>query len=289
MEAAGRRYIIHGHRGESFRLWNLSDLHWMSRACAEDEIRHDVAQIRQDPHSFWLGGGDYCDFIGYRDKRFDPDAVADWVPLKKLGDLGRYGMEQLRDLFRPIAHKCFGLLVGNHEKRYELATEQESLHAWLCTELGVPNLGYSCIFDVVFHRASVRGKNGPVLAPGPGVHNAGRSETFRVFAHHGAGYAQTPGGKLNRLIGFMQSFDADLYFIGHVHDHLARKEPALACNADCSKIVQRIRLGLIAGSYLKTYQQGTTTYGEQRGYRPTSLGAAVARVWPDTHRMEAVV
>lgn len=289
MEAAGKRYIWYGKRKTVFRIWNLSDLHWMAKACAEGEIKRDIKEIASDPYSFWLGGGDYLDFIGHTDRRFDADAVAEWVPLKALGDLAAFGRVQLRDLFKPIAHKCLGLIIGNHEKKYEVAMEQESWHAWLCTELNVPRLGYSCLFDVIFCRVSPYKEKVPKLTLTAPPHHSYAPESFRVFVHHGAGYAQTPGGKLNRLVQFMQSFDADLYFIGHVHDDLARKEPAICADATCTTLMQRSRLGLVAGSYLKTYQQGATTYGEQKGYRPTSLGASIATINPELREMEAVV
>jgi len=255
MEAAGKRYVNYSSRSASFRIWNLSDIHWMSKACAEDEVRKDVQTIADDPYSLWIGGGDYCDFIGYTDKRFDPDAVASWVKVKDMGELGRFGMRQIRDLFWPIRKKCLGLLLGNHEKKYELHTEQESLHAWFCEELGVPNLQYSSLFDVVFFRYPHGGK--PRLSMKAPPQRIFSRRQFRIFCHHGAGYAQTPGGKLNRLIQFMTAFDADIYFCGHVHDNLARKEPAIGADVSCKKLTQRTRLGVIAGSYLKTYQQGT--------------------------------
>lgn len=288
MEAAGKRYIYHHSRSDKFRIWNLADIHWLNRACAEGEIRRDIKEIEKDPFSFWIGGGDYCDFIGYRDKRFDPDSVPEWVPVKELGRLGKFGMEQIADLCRPIKDKCLGLVLGNHEKKYELATEQESLHGWLCTELGVKSLEYSALFDVVFCRTMTAEM--PCLQSTPPENPNGRNAcAFRVFVHHGAGYAQTPGGKLNRLVQFMQSFDADLYFCGHVHDQVARQEPAIGANATCTKLVQRKRLGLVSGSYLKTYAQGACSYGEQRGYRPTNLGAAIAEVCPETRKLKATV
>jgi len=261
MEAAGKRYVNYSSRSASFRIWNLSDIHWMSKACAEDEVRKDVQTIADDPYSLWIGGGDYCDFIGYTDKRFDPDAVASWVKVKDMGELGRFGMRQIRDLFWPIRKKCLGLLLGNHEKKYELHTEQESLHAWFCEELGVPNLQYSSLFDVVFFRYPHGGK--PRLSMKAPPQRIFSRRQFRIFCHHGAGYAQTPG--------------------------LARKEPAIGADVSCKKLTQRTRLGVIAGSYLKTYQQGTTTYGEQRGYRPTALGASIVKITPDKNESMAMV
>ena len=281
MEAAGKRYIAYGSRRDEITIWNLSDLHLMSRACAMDELRADVRRIRDDPYSFWLGGGDYVDFIGYRDKRFDPDSVAEDVTVSELGDLGRAGMERARDLLYPIRDKCLGLLLGNHEKSYQRRTEHESLHGWLCAELETRSLGYCALFDVVFVRDS--GHDLPVLYVAPPWKDPNRCTTWRqrIFCHHGAGYAQTPGGKLNRLIRFMNYFDADIYFTGHVHDQVGKRIVRLGANAGCTKLVQRTKIGVVSGSYLKTYAQGVITYGEQRGYEPVSLGAAYVQVKPD--------
>ena len=287
MEAAGKRWITYGSRASEFTIWNLSDLHLMSAACAEKDLLQDVEQIRNDPCSFWMGGGDYCDFIGYSDRRFDPDAVADWVSIKDLGKLGRIGMRRVRDILAPIQHKGLGLLLGNHEKQYALRTEQEDLHGWLCQELDLPNLQYCALFDLIFARRP--GVKGPRSSFSPPEKHTGDSSTIRVFAHHGAGYAQTPGGKLNRLVQFMQSFRADIFFCGHVHDKVGRKEPTIGANRDCTKLEAYEKVGVIAGSYLKTYAQGTTTYGEQRGYRPTSLGAAWVRYNPKTGKFAAEV
>jgi len=289
MEASGKRYIWHRSRSDKFRIWNLSDLHYMAKGCDENGIDRDLKEIADDPYSFWLGGGDMCDFIGHTDKRFDPDAVAEWISVKDLGNLGKVGMEHLAKKFRPIKHKCLGLLIGNHEKKYELQTEHEGLHHWLCHELGVPSLEYCALFDLVFCRTNKAKEGQPELKTELPPANSSTTETFRVFAHHGAGYAQTPGGKLNKLIQFMQSFRADLFFVGHVHDRVARREPALGADANCRKLVQFDRLGLVSGSYLKTYQQGYTSYGEMKGYRPTALGAAVAEITPETRHMEAAV
>ena len=288
MEASGKRYLWHSRRGDVFRIWNIADIHLLNAGCAINDLKRDLQEIAQDPMSFWLGGGDMVDFIGYRDKRFDPQCVSAEVPLSALGDLGQYGMRKMRDLFRPIRHKCLGLLLGNHEKHYQQANEQESLHGWLCKELGVANLGYCCLFHLQFCWTA-RARQ-PVLMPKAPPRSVYKCDwSVRVFAHHGAGYAQTPGGKLNRLLAFMDSFDADLVFCGHVHDHVARKQPILGINPDGTKIVERQRLGLVSGSYLKTYAQGTMGYGEIRGYRPTSLGSAVAELCPGTKTMRAAI
>ena len=74
--------------------------------------------------------------------------------------------------------------------------------------------------------------------------------------------------------------------MGHVHEKMTHQSVPLDGDDKCSKIVQAPQLGVITGSYLKTYAEGVTTYGEQRGYSPVALGAAVITIKPDTKEME---
>jgi hypothetical protein len=282
MQAAGKRFIWHASRSDVFKIVYFSDIHWLAKACAEKEVVRQRDEILNDPFTFWIGGGDYGEFIGFGDqKRFDPDAVAEKVKVKDLGQLGKHTYEEIRDLFRPIAHKCLGLIVGNHEKQYMRRLQQEDLHGWLCTELGVPDLGYSCFMDVVFCRINKEVAAVPHLGP----KSRGDCEVFRVWCHHGAGAAQTKGGKISRLVSFMRNFEADIFFMGHVHDQMGARLTPLCADADCQKIRHRTKLGVISGSYLKTYAQGVTTYGEQKGYEPTTLGAAWVQVKPNTREL----
>lgn len=288
MEAAGQRIIWHGSQTDEFKIVYFSDLHLMAKACAMKQIIQQRDEILNDPFTFWIGGGDYGEFIGFQDHtRFDPDAVDEGVTVADLARLGKVTYEKVRDIFAPIKHKCLGLIVGNHEKQYMRRMQQEDLHSWLCTELGVANLGYSCFMDLVFCRAA--GWDGPELMskrpPRRGAHRHNGTETFRVFCHHGAGAAQTKGGKINRLVKFMENFEADIYFMGHVHDQMGARLTPLTANKDCTEITHNTKLGVISGSFLRTYCQGVTTYGEQKGYAPVTLGAAWVRVKPFTREL----
>ena len=243
MEAAGKRYIWHPSRADTFKLVYFSDIHWLAKACAEKQVLQQVRDIADDPFTFWIGGGDYGEFIGYGDaKRFDPDAVSEKVTVKDLARLGKVTYTGIRDLFKPIAHKCLGLIVGNHEKQYMRRLQQEDLHGWLCTELDVADLGYSCLMDVVFCRAA-----GATPKLMPKVHDGNHSKSFRIWCHHGAGAAQTKGGKINRLTSFMRNFDADIFFMGHVHDQMGARLQVLEADRDCLKLTNRTKLGVISG------------------------------------------
>jgi hypothetical protein len=287
MQAAGRKYIWHASRQDRFKIVYFSDIHWLAKACAEKEVLKQRDDILNDPFTFWIGGGDYGEFIGFGDaKRFDPDAVAEKVTVADLARLGKKTYEEIRDLFWPIKHKCLGLIVGNHEKQYMRRQQQEDLHGWLCTELGVPDLGYCCFMDLVFQQRRPAGDAPPLLSDKSlGKKYHGGSETFRIWCHHGAGAAQTKGGKINRLVSFMRNFEADIFFMGHVHDQMGARLTPLCADADCLKLRNKTKLGVISGSYLKTYAQGVTTYGEQKGYEPVTLGAAWVAIRPHTREI----
>jgi len=239
-------------------------------------IERDIKRIKDDPAAFWVGGGDYADYIGFTDARFDPDCVAENIKISDLGKLGKKMIDTVIELFRPIKHKCLGLLFGNHEAKYERWNEQQGLHHYMCVQLGVPDLGYSALFDVHFCRVPKRKIQLSRKAPGIGF----PSERFRFYVHHGAGFATTPAGKLTRLIRFMTYFDADIFMVGHVHDQEGRREVTIGADARCRKLIQHHKLGLISGGYLKTYTENVTGYGEMRGYGPTSLGSSRVFITP---------
>lgn len=287
MEPNGSRHILYGSRKDWFTIHNFSDLHLFNAGCARGVLERDLEAVRQDPYAFWVGGGDYVDAISPTDRRWDADAVAD-LRVKDLAQLGRVQMRAVADLFRPIKHKCLGLLLGNHEKVYQQQKEQADLHGWLCMELGVPCMEYSALFDVIFVRTP-RLKTPRLQWQAPANHRNTKSRKLRFMVHHGSGYAQTPGGKLNKLIQFMHMFEADAYMIGHVHDQKAQRLVKVGGNADCTKLVQKETIGVISGSYLKTYAEGVTTYGEQKGYAPVPLGASFIRIHPDSGQCKAEV
>jgi len=282
MQFTGKRYIVHGSRKDVFTVWDIADIHLWNSGCDVGKVKRDLKKIENDPFAFWVGGGDFCEYIGIHDKRWDPDSLPAHVKARDLGSLGNKQIHEIRDLFYPIRHKCLGLCLGNHEKKYQIMQEQTHLHSWLCTELEVPNLEYSAFFDLGFCRRP-RTKEPQLFNSYPGAGGNG-TISFRFFIHHGAGGATTPGGKLNRLIQFMDYFEAQIYMINHVHGKSGTRIISIGANADCTKLEKKHKLGVICGGYLDTYTQNATTYGEMKGYRPSILGASKVLIEPDKYK-----
>src|SRR4030042_2490577 len=256
MECGGISYIYYGSRTDKIKLYNLADLHIGSACCAEDKLAEDIKSINEDPFAYWCGGGDYIDAITTDDKRWDPTSVNS--KRFTIADLARCGMSQMEaaaDILSPIKEKCLGMLLGNHEKAYMNHKEQDDLQRWLCKTLGVINLGYCAFADIMFTRSTLPQVKevGSILSHEYLAQGRLTALRKRVFLHHGAGYANTEGGKLNRLLQFMMRFPlAAIYFVGHVHDEMGKRLTILDANSRCDKIVGVEKIGLISGGYLKT-------------------------------------
>jgi len=293
MEAPGKFFIEHPSRSDTFRLWDIADIHWGNRGVAKSHFRTDIQAIAEDPRSFALIGGDYGDFISPRDRRrfdarvIDPEVLA----VCDLQNVGYAIAQSIRDEFKPIAPKLLGACLGNHEEKYMREHEQQDLHSWFCTELGISNFQYSALFDLVFIR-NPRAKAIHLHRPGhlPRCLSKGLSRfTVRVFIHHGAGAAVTKSGKANRLERFAHLTDADITFVGHCHDATPMACNILTLSQDGFTIREKPRLVVMTGAYLTTYTQGQTGYGEVRAYPLATLGAAWVRIHPGTGSISSEV
>jgi predicted phosphodiesterase len=263
----GGKHIVKAKEKDEWRLWIVGDIHLGNRACAVRRFRETVDKIKQDPRSIWIGLGDYAEYIGYRDVRFDPDCVSEDVKVTDLGRLGRVHQQAFIEEVVSIKDKCVGLLKGNHEDAYERHNHMANLHDETCETLGVRNLGYSCFIDIVFKTQK-------------------HEYPFRLVAHHGAGYATTTGGKLNKLIKFMNAFPlADICIMGHVHEKLQHPRPIIAADAACKKLIEIMQLGIVGGSYLRTYHEGEAGYGEKKLYSPVALGSPAVIIHPATKNL----
>ncbi|MCD6192758.1 MAG: hypothetical protein J7L26_04725 [Candidatus Aminicenantes bacterium] len=97
-------------RKDVVTIFALGDLHLASVAFDEDRFKKAVKQIKETPHSVWIGMGDLGDCIdSINDPRFDQHSVRE--PYRS--NLHRYHQleaDELKKLLTPIAEKNIGLL-----------------------------------------------------------------------------------------------------------------------------------------------------------------------------------
>lgn len=253
MEVSEKTISYTNSEGE-FRLYPLGDIHAGTKHCVENDLQKVIDQIKNDSQAWWIGMGDYGEFITPADfKRWDSKVIAEWLKDDQ-DNIAECQTDYLEKLLAPIKGKCIGLLEGNHEdshRRFNHVDVQKNL----CKRLDLTNLGYSAWVKLRFAREK-----------------SNEHHVFRCVFSHGSGWAITPGAKMNRLQRFMNSFDARIYGIGHMHDIITNSVPYLELS-DSNIIRQKERVGAVTGCWFKTYTQGVAaSYGEKRNYPPTSLG-----------------
>lgn len=278
MEASGCRIITYGREGAEFSIYDVADIHLLNRGISKTHLYRDLERINTDPYAFFFVGGDYADWIFPSDKRFDPSAFGEDVLVNDLSELGAFTARAICGLFKPIHKKCLGFMTGNHEQMAMTHNSEMFIHEQICRTLKVPNMRFSGFTDLYFcHDPGFRGGCVMRYSDTPPEKYTAR---LRCFVHHGMGAANTAGGKINKLKQLVDLVEADLVMMGHVHEQFAKAFLKLTPNDDCSEIGQKVTMGLITGSYLRTYAPDFTGYGETRGYSATTLGATRARYIP---------
>ena len=277
MEASGIRIVTYGKKNAEFSIYDVADIHLLNRGVSKSHLYKDIEKIKSDPFALFFIGGDYADWIFPGDKRFDPEAFDEEMKVVDLTCLGAKVTEIMVDLFSSIGGKCLGMLMGNHEFKAMSRNSQTFVHQEICDRLNIPNMRFSGFCDVYFvYRSNVSSVKVTSSVEPPASFTA----KLRVFIHHGMGAANTAGGKINKLKSLVDMVDADLVMMGHVHEQFAKAFLRLCPNHNCSEIGQRATMGLITGSYLRTYAPDFTGYGEMKGYSPTTMGATRARYIP---------
>ena len=249
-------------RSSVFKLYCLGDIHAGTIHCVEKDIKEKIREISQTKNAYWVGMGDYAEFITPSDRRFDPSqkAIANWVEQDNIAECQT---KWVVDLFTPIKDKCWGLLYGNHEESIR-KFNHDNVQKNICDRLGVDNLGFSCFLILHFRRA---GKSD------------GRN--YKCAITHGSSSAITEGAKLMALMRFMKSMDADMYAYGHIHDYIPKSFTRLGVS-DAGRIKNKVAIGATTGSWFRTYTQGIiSSYGEQKVYPPTEITAAVFTIDPE--------
>jgi hypothetical protein len=252
--------------GQTFTLYPLGDVHLGSANCDKGAFFKLVDTIRADPTARWIGMGDYCEWITVQDPRWsgggiDKAIIADPEELDLLGD--RY-VTKLATVLRPIMDKCWAMGEGNHETAFQ-KRHPFNLVKLVLKECGAdPELytGWASITKVRFadknsHRTAIS-----------------------IYHSHGWQAGRLSGAKVNQLDHMGGWIDGcRLYLQGHSHDNVVKMKAKLEASSDHHKLRAFNSFGAHTSSFLRTYQQGTAAYGEQKGYPPVPIGG----IWFQMH------
>ena len=252
------REIIYPHRG-FIKVYGIGDIHAGSVHTAEAKIKSKIESIKNERNAYIVGMGDFVDCIIKDDPRFDMNGLAPWVKRDNILDSQR---EWIVELFKPVKDKIITLLSGNHEENIHLRY-QNDIMGNICKDLGVPWGGYSCFVDLQ-------------LKP-----KGGRSSyRYTIHAFHGAGAAVTEGARLMRLKRLIDSIEADIFLMGHLHSMTSYLPEKLTLRNHKIKSIHKV--AVTTGSWLRSYTQGMPpSYSETKGYPPSQIGCPCVILYPD--------
>ena len=108
-----RREWFDVSRADTFRIVPLGDVHLGNAACDEKLFKAAIDSIAADDNAYWIGMGDYADWINRKDPRHRESRLAPW--LHGRDDLAMHQRQRVVETFQPIRDKCLALVKGNHE------------------------------------------------------------------------------------------------------------------------------------------------------------------------------
>lgn len=245
----------------TLRIKSLFDCHIGASATDESALNRDIKYILNTPDCYTFIGGDMVDAILRTDIKRFMAGVSNSEIQDALDDALNIYTRQAVEKFKPLADAgkiLFGI-AGNHETSIQ-KHHQYNIAREILSRLGVPYLGYSCLFRLTLKKKA-----------------HGSKHNYIIYAHHGFGSGRKSGSSINNLMALQESFEADAYFLGHDHKSLSAKSPRFSISpSGTPRLVSKDIVFVRGGSYLKTYlDKGRITYSEQAGYPPVRTGGAL--------------
>ncbi|MBU1621854.1 MAG: metallophosphoesterase [Gammaproteobacteria bacterium] len=262
-------------RHQRFTIIPLGDIHLGARACDEKQLSRVVKRIRKSPDTYWIGLGDYADFINRSDRRFDPATLASWFTVADLVDPPRAQIEKLMEYLLPIADKCLGLIEGNHESLIRHRYERD-VYSEIVSQIKRAK-------GMAADESLALGVCGWLLLRFYRGERGGGAQTIKINCHHGFVGGRLAGAKALNMQRWLWTHSADLVIFGHSHNTSAQPEAVEGLN-QAGDLVTEVRKGCFSGTFLRTTENGATTYSEAAGYFPLPICGARITLRPGAAR-----
>lgn len=270
---------IDAKHGQDVLIVPIGDIQWSGR---DDEValgmlrRHVEWGVAQG--AYFLGMGDYIDFMSPSNRQRYEGAALYETTRMSVDDKARSLVEDIYlKALQASKGRWLGLLEGHHFHTYRsgITSDQD-----LAERLDAPFLGTAAFVRLMFEQARSK-KRGSVT----------------IWCHHGTGSGNTAGAPLNKLERLLESWEADIYLMGHQHRKVSapidRIEPLWRGNLNQPKLVHRTKIIACTGSFLKGYTnrhfkrgRGTPAVEYRGGYvergmlRPVALGGVLVKIRP---------
>jgi hypothetical protein len=238
----------------------ISDIHILSTTFDKSLLKQIVDYVKTRNNVFWVGVGDYGEFIKPYDKRFDPLTTYPDLKVKDLADIVNVELTALKKELLSILtpEKCLGLAEGNHDLKL---TKDGSGHIVknLCDEFKLRYLGYSGYLKFTFSRTKTAQRN------------------FIMYYHHGWVSSRSVGTLVNSVKTLALTHDCHIAVSGHSHAKVSTGP------IDVSSYNGPIqKQGIVCGAFKRGVDFEKHTWEESKGYdmQKHQMGTWIIQVKP---------
>ena len=233
----------------------------------------DIALLKEtikrgkDIGAYFLGMGDMVDVASPSNRERLQQAVLYDSVYDALEANAQDRVDELMGIFKGTEGRWLGLLSGHH---YYQFSGGETTDMRLARLLKAPFLGDCAFVRLVFTYAH-------------------ETRPITIWCHHGYGSGQTLAAPLNKVEKIMNTFEADVYLIGHYHRTVAAPSPRLyMTNRRPHRVKEKVRFAACTGGFLKGYEAGSKVMGkvggsyvEKRMLPPLARGGIAVRFFPE--------
>lgn len=238
----------------------FGDVHRFAPLCDENKWLEFLSWAKNKPNSFFLGMGDYLDFLSFGERKALTAALLHESSYQTLDDLMTSQTNRLCDDISFMRDRLLGFIEGNH---YGILQSGMTTTQIMCQKLNAKYLGVSSFIRVSFAYGHKRA-------------------AVDIWAHHGKGASRLVGGSLNSVEQMSEISNAQINLMGHDH----KKSVAFKTNLYLTDGKNGIRLNqrkiLLdrTGSFLKGYVDNAPSYIARGAMTPTDLGVLKIELTP---------
>lgn len=249
---------------DKWSIYPIGDIHLGNVGCDKPALRKTVKEISEKKDAYWIGMGDYAEFIGHLHPYFEPENIDKDLKIQQLRHFAKHQVNEVFKELSPIKDRLLGIKRGNHEKMVSDKGDYDPAQE-LSEMFETKYLGYESMM-----RIYVSGKDGR------------KRYGFVIYCHHGFGGGKKPGSHANNMLDLATSYDADLFIMGHVHRMQSMKTARLSLNTRGTLLSKDVAF-IISGTYLKMKQEGMEGYEVKKGLPPTTIGSPYVNIFCDHH------
>jgi len=235
-ESSMKLHVVNEKNYNKIKLVPFGDVHFGAKECNIERAKETVKWIasRSDARAILMG-----DLINSATRGSVGAGTFDETKS------GQSQYNFIIELLRPIKHKIYGALQGNHEERIRKDTGYD-ITKMLAKELGCKYYGYGC-----FTKLLVKDQN------------------YVIYSTHGSSGATLPYTKIKRALDMGRYIDSDVLLYAHVHSLQVHTQQYKKVNMRNKTVEKTKRYYVLTGHYLN-YED---SYAEMKNIMPEKQGS----------------